>query len=132
VIPQVTVFNAPSLTVKTTIFPLLPPVTISTGTVSPFALPPVNFCQPVTSYTPASARFRMSAVAAADSSRVYASLCDGGSVSIINTTTSSIATGGTNTPDTLVTDLLAPFSAAPAQSGQEPPPQNPVFLLIGQ
>src|ERR1039458_3964562 len=100
--------------------------------VSPFALPPVNFCQPVTSYTPASARFRMSAVAAADSSRVYASLCDGGSVSIINTTTSSIATGGTNTPDPLVTDLLAPFSAAPAQSGQEPPPQNPVFLLIGQ
>ena len=74
----------------------------------------------------------MFAVGAADSSRVYASLCDVGSVAIVNTTTSSIATGGTNTPDTLVTDLPAPFSAAPAQSGQEPPPQNPVFLFIGQ
>ena len=132
VIPQVNVFDARSLTVKTTVFPLLPPVTTSTGTVAPFALAPSTFCAPLTTYTPAVARFRMSAVAAADSSRVYASLCDGGSVAIVNTTTSSIATGGTNTPDTLVTDLLAPFSAAPAQSGQEPPPQNPVFLLIGQ
>ncbi len=132
VIPQVTVFDAASLTIKTTIFPLLPPVTTSTGTVSQFAVAPAAFCAPATSYTPAVARFRMSAVAAADGSRVYASLCDGGSVAIVNTTTSSIATGGTNTPDTLVTDLLAPFSAAPAQSGQEPPPQNPVFLLIGQ
>jgi YVTN family beta-propeller protein len=132
VIPQVTVFDAASLTVKTTIFPLLPPVTTSTGTVAPYALAPVPFCAPLTNYSPAVARFRMSAVAAADGSRVYASLCDGGSVAIVNTTTSSIATGGTNTPDTLVTDLPAPFSAAPAQSGQEPPPQNPVFLLIGQ
>lgn len=132
VIPQVTVFDARSLTVKTTIFPLLPPVTTSTGKVAPFALAPATFCEPVTSFSPAAARFRMSAVAAADSSRVYASLCDGGSVAIVNTTTSSISTGGTNTPDTLVTDLPAPFSAAPAQSGQEPPPQNPVFLFIGQ
>ena len=132
VIPQVTVFDAASLTIKTTIFPLLPPVTTSTGTVSPFALAPATFCAPLTNYNPTVARFRMSAVAAADGSRVYASLCDGGAVAVVNTTTSSIATGGTNTPDTLVTDLLAPFSAAPAQSGQEPPPQNPVFLLIGQ
>jgi hypothetical protein len=74
----------------------------------------------------------MSAAAAADSSRVYASICDAGVVAIVNTTTSSLATGGTNTPDTLVKDLLAPFSAAPAGSGLEPPPQNPVFLLSGQ
>ncbi len=132
VIPQVTVFDARSLTVKTTVFPLLPPVTTSTGIVAPYALAPSTFCAPLTSYTPAVARFRMSAVAAADSSRVYASLCDGGSVAIVNATTSSIASGGTNTPDTLVNDLPAPFSAAPAQLGQEPPPQNPVFLLIGQ
>jgi DNA-binding beta-propeller fold protein YncE len=133
VIPQVTVFDAASLTVKTTIFPLLPPVATSSGaTVNPFAFAPATYCAPVTSYTPASARFRLSTVAAADSSRVYASVCDGGTVAIVNTTTSSLATGGTNTPDTLVTDLLAPFSAAPAQSGLEPPPQNPVFLFVGQ
>jgi YVTN family beta-propeller protein len=132
VIPQETVFDARALTVKTTVFPLLPPVTTSTGVVSPYALAPATFCAPLPSYTPAAARFRMSTVAAAGGSRVYVSMCDGGSVAIVNTTTSSIATGGTNTPDTLVTDLPAPFSAAPAQSGQEPPPQNPVFLLIGQ
>jgi YVTN family beta-propeller protein len=133
VIPQVTVFDAGSISPKIAGFPLSPPVTLAGGTIYPFALAPAQFCQPAaSSYTPDAARFRMSAVAAADSSRVYASICDGGVIAIINTTTSSIATGGTNTPDTLVTDLLAPFSAAPAQSGQEPPPQNPVFLFIGQ
>ncbi len=133
VVPQVTVFDAASLTVKTTIFPLLPPVAASTGAMlNPYAFAPVPYCAPVPSYTPASARFRMSAAASVDSSRVYASVCDGGLVSIINTTTSSVATGVVNTPDTLVTDLPAPFSAAPAQSGQEPPLQNPIFLLTGQ
>jgi hypothetical protein len=62
---------------------------------------------------------------------VYASLCDGGSVAIINTTTATIATDGNNTPDLLVTDLPAPFSAGPPVNG-EPPPQTPVFLLTGQ
>jgi DNA-binding beta-propeller fold protein YncE len=141
IIPQVTVFDARNLTVKTTIFPLLPPVAVATSTttttVYPFALAPVAFCAPVVPYTltagqPPSARFRMSAAAAADSSRVYASMCDGGAVAIINTTTSSIATGGTNTPDTLVTNLPAPFSAGPPQSNGIPLPQNPVFLLTGQ
>jgi DNA-binding beta-propeller fold protein YncE len=138
IIPQVTVFDAGTLSVKTTVFPLLPPVsktvTTSTGTttvpVYPFALAPVTFCAPVFPYTPASARFRMSAVAAPDSSRVYASMCDAGSVAIVQTTTNTIATG-VNTPDTLVTDLPAPFSATTVPSG-EPPPQNPVFLLTGQ
>jgi DNA-binding beta-propeller fold protein YncE len=141
IIPQVTVFDARNLTVKTTIFPLLPPVTTTTATttttVYPFALAPVAFCAPVVPYTltagqPPSARFRMSAAAATDSSRVYASMCDGGAVAIINTTTSSIATGGTNTPDTLVTNLPAPFSAGPPQSNGIPLPQNPVFVLTGQ
>lgn len=133
VIPQVTVFDAGTLAVKTTIFPLLPPVTTTSGaTVSPFALVPATFCAPVTAYSPVSARFRLSAAASADSTRVYTSLCDGGSVAIINTTTSSTATGVNNAPDTLVTDLLAPFSAGPPQSNREPAPQNPVFLLTGQ
>jgi len=137
VIPQVTVFDALSLTVKTTVFPLLPIVANTSGTTTtytyPYALAPTPFCAPAfpQPYTPASARFRMSAVAAVGSSRVYASLCDSGNVAVINTTTSTTATGGTNTPDILVTDLPAPFSAAAVSSG-EPAPQNPVFLLTGQ
>ena len=132
VIPQITVFDAGSLGVKTTVFPLLPPVTTPMAGVQPFALTPVSFCAPVTPYTPAAARFRMSATAAADGSRVYASLCDGGSIAIVTTTTSTLSQGS-NTPDTLVTDLPAPFSAAPAPCQTcEPPLQNPVFLLTGQ
>jgi DNA-binding beta-propeller fold protein YncE len=127
VVPQVTVFDAASLTVKTDIFPLLPPV----GEVQPFALAPTAFCAPVIPYTPASARFRMSAAAATNSSRVYASMCDGGSVAIIATVTNTIAVG-VNAPDTLVTALPAPFSAAAAPGNGEPPLQNPVFLLAGQ
>jgi DNA-binding beta-propeller fold protein YncE len=127
VIPQLTVFDAASLTVKTNIFPLLP----AGATTQPFALPPAAFCAPVIPYTPASARFRMSAVAATNSARVYASMCDGGSVAVIATVTNTIATG-VNAPDTLVTALPAPFSAAAAPGNGEPPLQNPVFLLTGQ
>jgi DNA-binding beta-propeller fold protein YncE len=127
IIPQVTVFDAGSLAAKTTIFPLMP----TTTATSAFAIAPAAFCAPVFPYTPANSRFRMSAAAAEDGSRAYASLCDGGSVAIINTTTSTLSTG-TNSPDTLVYDLPAPFSAAAPQSNGEPPPQNPVFLLTGQ
>ena len=134
VIPQVTVFDAGALTIKSTIFPLLTPVMTTTATTNPFAVAPSAFCAPVfpLPWTPASARFRMSAVAAADSSHVYASMCDGGAVAIINATTSTLSTGGTNTPDLLVTDLAAPFGAGPTQSNGQPSPQNPVFLLTGQ
>jgi hypothetical protein len=59
-------------------------------------------------------------------------MCDAGSIAIINTTTSTIAAGTNNTPDTLVTDMLAPFGAGNAQLNGEPPPQNPIFLLTGQ
>jgi DNA-binding beta-propeller fold protein YncE len=145
VIPQVTVYDAGTLAVKTTIFPLLAAVsTTTTGlTASPYALTPVPFCAPVLPYapvnqynngqlvTPASARFRMSAAASVDGSRVYASMCDGGSVAIVDTTTSTTATG-VNTSDNLVTDLLAPFSAGAPQANGEPLPQSPVFLLAGQ
>jgi DNA-binding beta-propeller fold protein YncE len=131
VIPQVTVFDAGSLAVKTTVFPLLAAISAPVGNVQPFAIAPVAFCAPVIPYTPASARFRMFAASATDSSRVYASMCDAGAIAIITTTTSSLATGG-NTPDTLMTALPAPFSAGPAQSNNQPLPQNPVFLLRGQ
>ncbi len=128
VIPQVTVFDAASFAVKTTVFPLLP----GSATGQPFAAAPATYCAPVAPYTPASARFRMSTAAAADSTRVYASVCDGGFVAIVNATTSSITTGTTNTPDTLVNDLNTPFSAGTAGPTGEPPLQNPIFLLTGQ
>jgi DNA-binding beta-propeller fold protein YncE len=131
-IPQVTVFDAGTLAVKATVFPLLTVPTTTTGlTTSPYALTPVTFCAPIFPYTPATTRFRMSAAASVDGSRVYASMCDGGSVAIVDTTTSTIATG-VNTSDNLVTDLLAPFSAGPTQPNGEPLPQSPVFLLTGQ
>jgi DNA-binding beta-propeller fold protein YncE len=129
VIPQVTVFDAATFTVKSTIFPLIPSNGSSTP---PFAVAAQSYCAPVTPYAPSAARFRMSAAAAADSSRAYASVCDGGWIAIVDTTTSSITTGTTNTPDTLVTDLDTPFSAAPAGPSGEPPFQFPVFLLTGQ
>jgi len=130
VIPQVTVFDAGTLALKSTVFPLLPPVTSPVAQVQPFAVAPIAFCAPVVPYTPASARFRMSAAAAPDSSHVYASICDGGLVAIVQTATNTISTG-VNAADTLVTALPAPFSATPVSSG-EPPPQSPVFLLTGQ
>jgi DNA-binding beta-propeller fold protein YncE len=131
VIPQVTVFDAGTLAVKVAIFPLMPAVANPVSGTQPYALTPVAFCNPVFPYTPATTRFRMSAVASVDGSRVYASMCDGGSVAIVDTTTSTIATG-VNTSDNLVTDLLAPFSAGPTQPNGEPLPQSPVFLLTGQ
>lgn len=132
VIPQMTVFDAGTLALKTTVFPLLTVPTTTTGlTTSPYALTPVTFCNPIFPYTPATTRFRMSAAASVDGSRVYTSMCDGGSVAVVNTTTNTITTGP-NSSDNLVTDLLAPFSAQPPQPNGEPLPQSPVFLLTGQ
>jgi YVTN family beta-propeller protein len=77
------------------------------------------------------ARFRVSAVAAADSSRVYVSVCDAGSVAIINTTDSNINNPGSNIPaDTLLLDLVTPFGIGTTSNSL--PQQNPIFLLPGQ
>jgi DNA-binding beta-propeller fold protein YncE len=79
-----------------------------------------------------STRFRLPTTAAPDSTRVYVGVCDAGSVAVINTTTSTIAVGG-NQPDTLVTNLVAPFgTGSPRGGSSEPPPQNPILLLTGQ
>jgi len=134
VIPQVVVLDANSLTVKTSLFLLAAPIfkASSTANPQPYAVPPITSCAPAATFTPGSTRFRMTTAAAADSSRVYVGMCDAGAIAIVNATTSAIGTGGTNTPDTLVTDLLAPFSARPAGANGHPPPQNPIFLLTGQ
>lgn len=150
IIPQVTVYYASSLTVKPTassanslLSPALSLLTnslLTTGAggvplfaASQYAVAPAPYCSiSNVPYSPSAPRFRMSAAPAADSSHVYVSLCDGGVVADIVTTSTSIATGN-NTPDILKTDLAVPYSVgSPLQSTGEPPLQNPSFLLMGQ
>jgi hypothetical protein len=137
-IPMLTVFDALSMTVKPALSSSLAP-SISLLISPPFAatqfaVPTVSSCVPSSPYVPGpgSTRFRMFTAASSDSSHVYVSICDAGVIADVSAASSSIASGGTNTPDTLVSDLPTPFSAAsPGPSGQ-PPNQNPVFLLTGQ
>jgi hypothetical protein len=133
ILPQATVFNAASLTFKSTIFPLLAPVTLTSGqVVQPLGVTPVASCVPVTPYAPGNARFRMSAAASLDSTRAYVGICDAGTVAVIDTATSANSTGTTDAIDKLVLDLNAPLSAAGSNVTGEPPPQNPIFLFTGQ
>ncbi len=102
--PQVTVINTSGNTVKT-----IAPVPGFSG------LPP--FSPPICATT----RFRLTMVAGGDSSRVYLASCDGGNVNIINTAN-----------DTYLLNLPAPASSrAPIPPSNQPPPQNPVFLIAG-
>jgi DNA-binding beta-propeller fold protein YncE len=129
---SVTVLDALSTTVTTTIsaFP--------SGTAS---VPEVTNCLPAPGpYSPAlvqspisrfATRFRVSAVAAADSSRVYVSVCDAGSVAIVNTTDGNTNNPAGNIPaDTLLLDLPTPFGIGTTSNSL--PQQNPIFLLRGQ
>lgn len=129
IIPQATVFDAATFTVKTTVFPLLSPS--STGT-QPYAVAPVATCAPVTPYVPGATRFRMSSAASIDSSRVYVAICDAGSVADITTTTNPNSAGASSAIDTLVLDLEMPFTPLPAGSNSQPPTENPIFLFAGQ
>jgi hypothetical protein len=129
VIPRLTVIDAQNFALRVPGMFLLTSPPFASGQ---FGVPPVATCVPTVPFAPGSARFRVFTAAAADSSRVHVSICDGGVVAVINTTTNTITQGGTNAPDTLLTDLPAPFSAGPAGRNGEPPPQNPIFLLTGQ
>jgi len=135
IIPYVTVFDAPSLTIKqlatSSFAPLVALFTEPPFGTGQYAVPEVTSCVPLAIYKPGTTRFRMFATAAADSSHVYVSVCDAGAIADISTVTNTL-TQGTNAPDTLMIDLLAPFSAAAPGVNQEPPPQNPIFLLTGQ
>jgi len=112
-IPQLTVFNARSLTLKPISASLLAPslslLSAPQFAASQYAVPLNSTCAPAATYGPSSTRFRMFTTAAADSSHVYVSLCDAGTIADINATTSSIATGGTNTPDLLAADITTPL-----------------------
>lgn len=131
VIPQLTVFDAQSLTVKIRAVTLLSSPQFA---ASQFAVPPVTFCVTNTPYTPGATRFRVFTAAAADSSHVYAGMCDAGAIAIIDTTGSNTNNPGTDTPpDTLVLDLPAPAALCTGTScGGGQPLQNPLFLLTGQ
>ncbi|HLZ40355.1 MAG TPA: hypothetical protein VKQ11_05300 [Candidatus Sulfotelmatobacter sp.] len=136
-IPMLTIFDALSMTVKPATSPLAPSMSLLTSpqfAASQYAVPTVASCVPPTPYVPGpgSTRFRMFTAASADSSHVYVSICDAGVIADISAVSSSIAAGATNTPDTLVSDVPTPFSAASPSPSGEPPTQNPVFLLTGQ
>ena len=148
IIPQVTVYDAASFTVKpvSSANSLLPPslslLSASALTVpqttpifapSQVAVAQTPYCQTSNvPYTPSAPRFRMSVAAAPDSTHVYASICDAGVVADIQTNTSAITTTGTNTPDILKVDLMVPYSVGSPLANGEPALQNPSFLLTGQ
>lgn len=77
-----------------------------------------------------SARFRLSAAASATSPRVYVGNCDAGNLSILRTVAETSPDGTHFAADTVVLNLPAPVSAFPAPTPtQQPPRQNPVFVL---
>lgn len=150
VIPTLTVFNANTLapmygnastmTLLTWPTPCTPssttscPVTNWPFATNQYALAPLTACASAATYSPTTTRFRVFTVASEDSSRVYESMCDAGAVAAINTTDSNANNPeGARPADTLVSDLLAPYSAGHAQPNTaEPFPQSPIFLLMGQ
>jgi YVTN family beta-propeller protein len=135
IIPLLTVFDARSMTVKPASASLRSPSISLLSTphfaASQYALPRVTACDAAPTYAPGTTRFRMHATAAADSSHVYVSICDGGTIADVVTTTNTIATGS-NTPDTLVTDIPAPFGACSGTCSSAAPLQAPIFLVTGQ
>jgi YVTN family beta-propeller protein len=135
VIPGLSVFDANSLAPKITpamkLLTWPPPPTTGPFAPNQYAVAPVATCAPAALYSPTTTRFRVFTVAAADSSRVYVSMCDAGAIAVINTTDANTNnTGGSGmTADTLVTDLPAAFSGPQSNPLAS---QNPVFMLTGQ
>jgi hypothetical protein len=65
--------------------------------------------------------FRFTMAAGGDSSRTYLASCDSGGVNVIDTST-----------DSFLVNLSGPVSSRPPiPPSQQPPPQNPVFLIAG-
>jgi hypothetical protein len=120
IIPLLTVFDARGLTVKTisgTLAATAPSLSLLTPpqfALTQYALPPANSCIAPATYAPGTTRFRMFATAAADSSHVYVSICDAGAIADINTATSTLSTGGTNSVDQLMTNLVSPSATCGA------------------
>jgi YVTN family beta-propeller protein len=135
VIPSLAVFDANSLTLKTTMTLLAGPQ-FATGQ---YAVAPAAACgtvppSPLALYSPDAIRFRVFTAAAVDSSHVYVSMCDAGAIADIITTNSNAngTGGGATQADSLVADLPTAFANGPTQPNGFPPNQNPLFLLTGQ
>jgi YVTN family beta-propeller protein len=132
VVPNLTVFDANSMTVK---YPSAPSMTLLTwppAVPNQFAVAPQPYCAtaPVypALYSPGVPRFRMFTAAAADSSRVYVSMCDAGAIAIVNTTGANTNNSGSPLPpDTLVIDALTRQEANSTTALQPP-----IFLFMGQ
>jgi hypothetical protein len=103
------------MTVKTAPASLLSPspsmslLTAPLFSATQYGVAPLPTCATPPTYTPGSTRFRMFTAASTDSSHVYVSICDAGSVADVDTVTNTIAVGS-NTPDTLKADLNPPFA----------------------
>lgn len=117
IVPMLTVFYASSFTVKppaSTLLTSTPSLSLLTSppyTLTQYAVPPAPSCVTPPVYTPGTTRFRMFSAASSDSSHVYVSICDAGSIADIATKTVSATNNTNNTPDLLVTDITAPFGA---------------------
>lgn len=117
IVPMLTVFDALSMTAKQPTSGLLAPsyslplLTTPQYATSQYAVPPVASCAPAATYAPGTTRFRMFSTAAADSSHVYVSICDAGTIADIRTSTSSITVGGNNQADILITDVPSPLGS---------------------
>lgn len=112
-IPRLTVYDALQLAIKpitsSRLAPSLSLLIEPQFAPTQFAVPQVAACAAVTPYTPSSTRFRMFTTSAADSSHVYVSICDAGSIADIATLPNSITLGSSQAINTLVTDVNAPF-----------------------
>jgi len=125
IIPSLTVFDANSLALE---YPSTPTLTLLTYpfSVSQYAVPTITSCVSPTLpalYAPGSTRFRVFTAASVDSSHVYVSICDGGTVAdIITAGSNTNKTGGSSgaSPDTVVTDLPAAFAVCTQVSCSSP------------
>jgi hypothetical protein len=86
IVPMLTVFDALGMTPKQPTSTLLPSSS-SLSLLGPpvfaaaqYAVAPVASCAPPTTYAPGTTRFRMFTTAASDSSHVYVSICDAGTI----------------------------------------------------
>jgi len=132
VVPLLSVFDANSLTLK---YPSAPSMTLLTWppfATNQYAVLQQTYCATAplypALYSPGVPRFRMFTAAAADSSRVYVSICDAGAIAIVNTTGANTNNSGSPLPpDTLVIDALT-LQEANSTTALQPP----IFLIMGQ
>jgi len=117
-VPMLTVFDAASFSVKTGLSTLLPTPSPSLSLLTPvqfgshqYAVPIAPRCVSQLPYNPSTTRFRMFTTASSDSTHVYVSICDAGTISDVSTTTDPNSTGSNNNLDRLTTNI-APTAAA--------------------